>query len=488
MTLLAPLFRNDPDTPAFRIGDAEISYGQFCQDIDTMAWWLRDNKVGIGTGLGIGSMGGHHYWTWIAHLAAIRVGARHATITNAGSLRAAMGAGSRGLEFFLVAGEQPAALPRGPRPLQLMPTGLEPLARQLGVAARTWEDGQAERSAVRMAGTLARTGQWRSCLWTNEVLGRRIAQAALGSDFTQAGILCPAAGLMAAPGFVYPIAAWRAGGTVLSWAERDVVPTRVPRTVQLCSLLVATPANLQSLVAGFLQDWEGREHRRIVVVGGRLPAALRDQALQRACAQIEIQYDLIETGIVAAGDAALIDRHAGAVGAIGADATIEIVDAGDRALPPGEEGIIRVRTAAMCSGYENARELGRGAAFRDGWFYPGDRGLVFEDGLLALTGYESETVNVAGISISLTKLENQLANVPAVADLCAVPVSLKQSDIIAIVAVLDGHTNLTPLRHAARNLLPRRCPFRVVAVRRIPRDRAGKVERGLLSKQLATQL
>ena len=487
MTLLAPLFGNDPDVPAFRIGAAEISYGQFCQDIDTMAWWLRDNKVGIGTGLGIGSMGGHHYWTWVAHLAAIRIGARHATITNAGSLRAAMATGGRGLEFFLVAGDQPPALPRGLRPLRATPTGLEPLADQLGVAARPWEDAEAERSAARLAATLGKTGRWRSCLWTSEILGERIKQAE-GRDFSPAGILCPAVGLMTGPGFLYPIAAWRAGGTVLSWAERDVVPSPVPQAVQLCSLLVATPANLRSLIAGLPPSWQGREQRAVLVVGGRLSAALRDQALQKACARLEIRYDLIETGKVAGGDAALIDRHSGAVGAIAEDAAAEIVDADDRAVPPGEEGILRIRTAAMCAGYENAREFGRSAAFRDGWFYPGDRGALFEDGLLALTGRDTETVNVAGISISLTSLENQLADVPAVADLCAVPVSLKQGDVIAIVAVLGGHANLTPLRHAARNLLPRRCPFRVVAVPRIPRNKAGKVERSLLSKQLAAQL
>jgi acyl-coenzyme A synthetase/AMP-(fatty) acid ligase len=301
-------------------------------------------------------------------------------------------------------------------------------------------------------------------------------------------LLCPAIGLLTTAGFRFPIAAWRAGGAMLGWEERDVVPTTSPQIVESCSLLVASPVNLQSLLNRLPEPWQGRDSRTTIVVGARLAGQLRDRALQRACARIDIAYGSTEAGRIAIGDAALVDRHPGAVGFVSDGATVEIVDAQDRSLPPGQEGIVRLRAPAMCNGYERSRATRMRSPFRNGWFYPGDEGIMFDDGLLAITGREGETVNVGGHKLSLPTLENRLSAVRGVADVCVVPVALSQGDIVAIVAVLGGHSNLTPLRNIARGLLPRRCPFRIVAVPRIPRNQAGKLDRGKLSRQLAAQL
>ena len=184
------------------------------------------------------------------------------------------------------------------------------------------------------------------------------------------------------------------------------------------------------------------------MLGGRLPADTRDEALARACARIEVNYGSTETGTVATADASVLDRHAGAVGYPGEGVTIDVVDEEGKSVPPGETGVLRIRTDGMCTGYEAN----------------------------------------AGIKLSTSDLEGRIGRNPSVRDVCVLPISLRQRDVLAVVASLANDVDLASLRQEIRRALPLNCPHYLVRAGELPRNAMGKVQRRQLVEQVTAVL
>jgi acyl-coenzyme A synthetase/AMP-(fatty) acid ligase len=485
MSLLGPIFEQEPDAVAFRGGDGSVTYRQLCEDIDTMAYWLAEKGVGPGKRIGIRFKGDHSYWTRIAILGAIRVGALHATVNNVEVLRKAVRSRvDPQLDFYLTANDPFPGLPASVQTLQLCPTSLKPLADQLGMEQRSWEDPATEQHAGRLAFTSGTTGKPQALLWNYELMVARIDQAR--TDVTPGTKLFLGVGLVTTAGFRYPIVAWQRGGTLLTWGLKDEVehPSRVMPLME-SNLIVTSPISLRRDLTLSTEHWLGQAERKIIVIGGRLPVAVRDEALRRACATVEVHYGATETGRTTMGDASVLDRHQGAVGFASDGATIEIVDAQDRPVPAGKVGIVRTRGPSMSSAYDVEGEKGAGSSFfRDGWFYPGDQGILYEDGLLAIAGRVTEAVNVGGVKVSLADVESKLSQIPAFQEACAVPVSLNRGDILAVVVVPAKGADRNKVQQQVRAALPTGCPFRIVPVRQLPRGAMGKVQRQRIADQL----
>ncbi len=77
--------------------------------------------------------------------------------------------------------------------------------------------------------------------------------------------------------------------------------------------------------------------------------------------------------------------HPDAVGRVYAGVDVQAVDAEDRPLPAGTEGILRIRSELCVDRYDDD-PVASAQVFRDGWFYPGDLGAVSADGRLDVTG------------------------------------------------------------------------------------------------------
>ena len=91
--------------------------------------------------------------------------------------------------------------------------------------------------------------------------------------------------------------------------------------------LAASPVQLAERLQLNPGEWRDRAGRTIIVLGGRLPVAVRDTALATVCGTLLVGYGSSETGSIASGDSALIDRHSGAVGFVRDGVTVEIADA-----------------------------------------------------------------------------------------------------------------------------------------------------------------
>ena len=83
---------------------------------------------------------------------------------------------------------------------------------------------------------------------------------------------------------------------------------------------------------------------------------------------------------------------------------------------------------------------------RDGWFYPGDFGVLHEDGLFAITGRLAETINLSGAKLSPLVLEDRISRLPEVKDVCVVSLPMDQSDMLTVAVDCAGEVDLAALR------------------------------------------
>jgi len=102
---------------------------------------------------------------------------------------------------------------------------------------------------------------------------------------------------------------------------------------------------------------------------------------------------------------------------------IKIVDmeAGERELPPNEQGEIAIKGPTIMKGYwrrpEETKEV-----LRDGWFYTGDIGLMDEEGYIKLLGRKKELIKCSGYSVFPPEVEHILYRHPAVAEVAVIGV------------------------------------------------------------------
>jgi acyl-CoA synthetase (AMP-forming)/AMP-acid ligase II len=132
------------------------------------------------------------------------------------------------------------------------------------------------------------------------------------------------------------------------------------------------------------------------------------------------------------------ERRPGSVGrATGVE--IGILDDDWRVLGPGEAGEVAVRGPSVVDSYRGNAEA-TAAAFRDGWFRSGDRGVLSDDGYLSLAGRLKELINRAGEKISPFEVEEALLSHPGVAEAVAFGVADERlgEQVAAVVVPRPG--------------------------------------------------
>lgn len=465
----------DDKKTAIMLDELRFSYGRLSADIENLATWLAIQGVVAGQRIGI--CFGNPYWSWVCRFAALRMGLTQVTLASR-SLReqtAATGLLDFALgDFRAVNGTDIAR-----QVMTFSPRSMAPFAEQFAVSSseRCRIDPQAEAGAKYLMLTSGTTGKPRVVALSAEVLRTRLESIQSNQGLSADTYLLSTAGSNTMPGFGYSLATWLAGGCVMFTTSKGNL--RQFRT----NLLVTTPAELQNLlIMDQEQPWDNRDARKVIVVGGRLPIPLRNEALTHICCRISLDYGATETNCTATGDASLLDRHVGAVGFAVAGADIQVIDRQGLPQPPGKEGILRTRTPYMVHGYGADQETRADDVFSDGWFYPGDLGVRFEDGLLAITGRLSETLNVSGTKIPLLDFEAPLQNLPGLQDSCAIALKLDSGDMLAFLVVCDDSVELQGLPERIAPLLPFPVRFNVLRVAEIPRNAMGKVPRNALSE------
>jgi acyl-CoA synthetase (AMP-forming)/AMP-acid ligase II len=156
---------------------------------------------------------------------------------------------------------------------------------------------------------------------------------------------------------------------------------------------------------------------------------------------------------------------------------IQIRDAEDRVLAPGEKGRICVRGPQVSAEYAGIGRL----VDADGWFDTRDEGFVDEDGYVFVGGRRDDTIIRGAENIAPAEIEEVLFRHPAIADVAVIGVPDEEwgQRIVAVAVTREGqHVDPEELREFVRGTLrSSKTPDEIVFWTEMPRTETGKLIR-----------
>jgi acyl-CoA synthetase (AMP-forming)/AMP-acid ligase II len=229
-----------------------------------------------------------------------------------------------------------------------------------------------------------------------------------------------------------------------------------------------------------------RAIRLLVSSGSALHREERRDIRARLCPGFIEYYSSTEGGGVSYLTADDPDDKRDSVGRAVFGVEVQCVGEDHRPLPPGQTGRIRYRGPAVAEGFWNDLEASA-ESFRDGWFYPGDLGMLDAEGYLYLKGRAKDMIIRGGVNIYPAEIEAVLQAHPAVAESAVVgwPSREFNEEVAAFVLLRSPATSAELRDHCKRNLAPYKVPREVFVVAELPRNALGKIIKAELSAKLS---
>lgn len=243
-----------------------------------------------------------------------------------------------------------------------------------------------------------------------------------------------------------------------------------------------TPGTALRFLKMLPPDFPRQDDMSVSVSGGALTPGLLDALQGRLTRKIVQSYGATEAGLVARtpiyGPDDLLDH------ALLDTAEIQAVDQNHQPLPLGQEGILRVRRPHMAPGYFED-PVSTAEHFRDGWFYPGDIGVISTEKTFRLTGRATEVINANGSKIAPGPIEDRLRAKWHCDDVAVLSQAHTGSrDSLHIFVVRPRHLNDGVAKDTLKPLAPAFSRIQVHHVPFIPRTTTGKIQYRLLREGL----
>ena len=250
-------------------------------------------------------------------------------------------------------------------------------------------------------------------------------------------------------------------------------------TVYLVLLGQAVPARLRSV-------------RRWLSAGAALPLAVASEWQARCGLPIQEGYGLTEIFLATFNSEPL--AKPGSVGRPLAGVCLQIVDAaGDaageaagEAVSAGQLGEVVVQTPSCMLGYWQ-RPHESAAVLRGGSFHTGDVGWLDEDGYLYIVDRIKDMINVGGVKVYPSEVEQRLYQHPAVAEAAVFGVpepvlgeQVQASVVLKAEAAVDAQELIF---FCGQGLAEFKVPSQIHIVDRLPKNRTGKLLKRLLRDQ-----
>jgi long-chain acyl-CoA synthetase len=265
-----------------------------------------------------------------------------------------------------------------------------------------------------------------------------------------------------------------AGWVELAQQHRAQRSTLVPSMIQMLLAQPLEEADLSALAA---------------VSSGAAPLAeeVRQQFEARVpSAMVYEGYGCTESASIVSSNP-LGARRVGSVGLPVPGCEVTIQDDTGRALAPGEDGEICVRSPGVLSGYWHAPEA-TAAALSGGWLHTGDIGHLDADGYLYVVDRKKDLIIRGGFNVYPRDVEDVLLTHPAVAQAGVVgrPDPRLGEEVVAFATLRPGASASSEelVEHAKAHLAATKYPREVRIVPAIPLTSVGKLDR----KQLRTWL
>lgn len=161
---------------------------------------------------------------------------------------------------------------------------------------------------------------------------------------------------------------------------------------------------------------------------------------------------------------------------------VQIADDAGNPLPTGMFGRIRCRGVLMSRPCPESANEPRAEYFRDGWYYPGDIGVLDTEGYLHLRGRVAEIIRRGATEIFAPDLEAVIVAHPLVADaaVIGVPSQTRGEAVVAFVVKRGALQHDDLVRHCSGRLKPEQRPDRIYYIDALPRIEGGKLDRARL--------
>ena len=277
----------------------------------------------------------------------------------------------------------------------------------------------------------------------------------------------------------------RAGGTVVMapFNRTGTISALLQRHAITHMLLL--PVQLKQLLDELPADFVKPAGVGVTVIGGTVGNELRAASLVRLVDRVLEVYGTNEAGFVSLRRS----PEPEGVGIIGPMAEVEVVDEADAPLKEGQAGWIRIKAAGMFGGYLGDPDANR-RMLRDGWFYPGDMGILLGNRRLKVLGRGDELLNIGGIKIGPDSLEDRVRSLVPLGDIgaCSLRNQAGIGEVYLGVVKRPGQDDAiySQVLQAVSQL--GLGVFFVVKLDRVPRNPNGKIRRKQLKRAIADEI
>ncbi len=267
-----------------------------------------------------------------------------------------------------------------------------------------------------------------------------------------------------------------AGATVVLAAGFSVMAFRDLAQKYAPTITLTVPGHLQLMrMSNFWQEPTLNHFRLIGIGSALLPAHLARAGAEKGLKLMNI-YGLTEAGPCAVtgwiDDSSIGKDDAVAIGQVREGISVRL----------SKDGEILIRGAAVGGFYIDARGS-RAMVDAEGWFATGDVGFL-ENGVMYLSGRSSEFMNIGGMKVHPSEIEDTVVQMKGVRA-CAV-VSRTHSafgEVLVAYVELESSGSLKKteiVRYCKQKLARYKVPREIVFVQSLPRSAVGKILRAKL--------
>lgn len=470
--IIAEHARSRPDTPAIVDRRNVLTYRQMADDIARACEWLKTR--GIGSGARIVLHVPSTYRHWVLFFAVEALGSVSIAVNPGGPIRK-MQLDFLAADRFItsVRPEEDLGVPgvilEGAWLKSLRPLPLKPMP----TPSRSSED---EICVVLSSGT---TGAAKKVMLTRAMIDLRVIEQRTSDLLVDGARVLQMLPNSSIGGLVSTLSVWAVGATLGVYSPDKRVLDRLAS--QRPTVIAGAPTHLDEIIQQLPDDFVADPPIHASTGGGALPAGLAEGIARKLRGRIAMTYGSTEMGYVARGDYDATQAAEGGVGSVLGHAEVEIRDENQDAVPRGELGQVWVRGRHVVDGFLDD-PVQTASLFRDGWFHPGDLGVLEADGRLFIKGRTDDLLNFRGLKMLAPRIEQNILTIKGVKE-AAVFMAAGAYDAEPLVwIVYSADRPIDPKQMAPA--MERGVQFRAIMVEAIPRNAMGKIDRALLRKRV----
>lgn len=347
--------------------------------------------------------------------------------------------------------------------------------------------------AAQLLFTSGTTGEPKGVIHTHGTLAHGCSAHAHGMGLTSEDTIWIPSPMAHQTGFLYGMSlALYLGSKQVVQGHWDVRTARVAIEEHGATFVQAAMPFLADLTR---EEQPPKGLRIFIATGAPVPRKLAQEAKERLACKVAGGWGSTESCMISVGSIRdYNDFSWNSDGQVIAGREMKVTDEDGRTLPPGQEGLFKVKTPAMFTAYLDHPEWYEAAVDADGFFNTGDLAVIDEFGNVRLTGRVKDVINRGGVKIPVAEIENLLYQFEPIKDAAVVgmPDPRLNERICAYVTLMDPEASLT-LEDITSYLKSQGVtkiywPERVEIIGDMPRTTTGKIQKYVLRNWITDKL